>query len=74
MSGILYIEKATVEATTGQMLLTLTSGGEDFRFHLPAHIGLMFRQSIIEDAWQVCCAPDASVVPIRPTRGKGGKL
>lgn len=73
MSGILYIEKATVEATTGQMLLTLTSGGEDFRFHLPAHVALGFRHMVIEDTWQVCCIPDADVVPIRPTCGKGGK-
>lgn len=73
MGGVLYIEKAMVEATTGQMLLTLTSGGEDFRFHLPAPIALDFRHRIIEDTWQVRCIPDADVVPIRPTRGKGGK-
>ncbi len=75
MSGVLYIEAASVEATSGQMLVTFASGGEDFRFHLPAHIAIRFRQKIMTDGWQVCCAPDAEVVPIRPKRrGKGGTL
>jgi hypothetical protein len=74
MSGVLYIEAASVEATSGQMLVTFTSGGEDFRFHLPPHVAIKFRQKIIADGWQVCCAPDAEVVPIRPARRKGGKL
>lgn len=73
MAGILFVEDATVEATTGQMLLTLTSGGEDFRFHLPAHIAIRFRQKVMADGWQVCCAPDAEVVPFRRKRVKGGQ-
>jgi hypothetical protein len=56
------------------MRVTFTSGGEDFRFHLPAHVALKFRQRIMTDGWQVCCAPDAEVVRIRPARRKGGKL
>ena len=74
MSGVLYIEAASVEATSGQMLVTFTSGGEDFRFHLPAHVALKFRQKIMADGWQVCCAPDAEVVPIKPPRRKGGEM
>jgi hypothetical protein len=74
MSGVLYIEAASVEATSGQMLVTFTSGGEDFRFHLPAHVALKFRQKIMTNGWQVCCSPDAEVVPIRPTHRKGGRL
>jgi hypothetical protein len=74
MSGILHIEAASVEATSGQMRVTFTSGGEDFRYHLPAHVALKFRQRIMTDGWQVCCAPDAEVVRIRPARRKGGKL
>ena len=73
MSGILYIEAASVEATTGQMLVTFKSGGEDFRFHLPANVALLFRQRVMEDGWQVCCAPDASALPFRPTRKTGGR-
>lgn len=74
MSGVLYIEAASLEATSGQMLVTFTSGGEDFRFHLPAHIALTFRHKVMTDAWQVCCGPNADVVQIKPTRRKGGKL
>ena len=66
MNAILYVKDAAVEATTGQMLVTFNSGGELFRFHLPAHIALKFRQVIIKDAWQVCCAPDADVVQLKP--------
>jgi hypothetical protein len=40
MSGVLYVEAATVEATTGRMLVTFRSGGDDFRFHLPANVAL----------------------------------
>ena len=68
MSGILYIDGASVEATSGQMLVTFTSGGEDFRFHLPGHVALKFRHKVMADGWQVCCIPDAEVVPIRPSR------
>lgn len=73
MSGVLYIEAATAEATTGQMLVTFTSGGEDFRFHLPAHIALSFRHKVMTDAWQVCCAPDAEIVSLKPKARTGGR-
>ena len=68
MAGILFVEGAAVEATSGQMLLTLTSGGEDFRFHLPANVAIRFREMILVDGWQVLCAPNAEVVPFRPKR------
>ena len=68
MSGVLYIEEAAVEATTGHMLVTFKSGGDAFRFHLPAHVALKFRHVIMRDAWQVCCAPDADVVKFRSRR------
>jgi hypothetical protein len=58
MSGILHIDEAMVEATTGHMLVTFMSGGEAFRFHLPGHVALRFRQSVMRDAWQVCCVPN----------------
>ncbi len=73
MSGLLYIEAVSVKATSGQMLVTFTSGGEDFRFHLPAHVAIGFRHKVMTDAWQVCCAPDAEVVPLKPHARKGGK-
>ena len=63
MTGILFVEGAAVEATSGQMLLTFTSGGEDFRFHLPANLAIRFREKILADGWQVLCAPNAEVVP-----------
>ena len=66
MSGVIYVDEAKAEATTGRMLITFNSGGELFRFHLPAHVALMFRQAIMRDAWQVCCVPDADVVQLRP--------
>ncbi|HUE80294.1 MAG TPA: hypothetical protein VMN38_11780 [Sphingomicrobium sp.] len=68
MSGVLYVEAAAVEATTGRMLVTFSSGGDDFRFHLPAHVALKFRHSVLQDTWQVCCAPDAEVVTFKPKR------
>jgi len=71
MNGILYIDEASADATTGHMLVTLKSGGDSFRFHLPGNVALKFRQAIIEDAWQVCCAPDAEVVRFRPKQKKG---
>lgn len=70
MSGVLYVEAAVVEATTGRMLVTFSSGGEDFRFHLPANVALKFRNSVMRDAWQVCCAPDAEVVKLDPKHGR----
>ena len=68
MNGVLYIDRADVEATTGHMLVTFKSGGDAFRFHLPGHVALMFRQTIMRDAWQVCCAPDAEVVKLKTKR------
>lgn len=65
MNGVLYIERAEIEATTGHMRVTFSSGGDAFRFHLPAHVALRFRQSVMQDAWQVCCAPDAEVVKFK---------
>ena len=68
MTGILYIDEASVQATTGHMLVKFKSGGDEFRFHLPASVALLFRQRVMADAWQVCCAPDAEVVPFRSKR------
>ena len=73
MNGILYIDEASADATTGHMLVTFKSGGESFRFHLPGNIALKFRRTIIEDTWQVCCAPDAKVVELRPKRRRARK-
>lgn len=73
MNGVLYIERAEVEATTGHMLVTFNSGGDAFRFHLPAHVALRFRQSVMQDAWQVCCAPDAEVVKFKPKQKRRPK-
>jgi len=61
VSGVLYAEGAKAEATTGHMLVTFTSGGEEFRFHLPANVALKFRQSVITDTWQVCCTPSEPI-------------
>ncbi len=73
MSGVLYVERTAVGATTGHMLVTFESGGDEFRFHLPAHVALRFRQAVMRDGWQVCCAPDAEVVKLQPKRGKRPK-
>lgn len=73
MNGVLYVEEATADATTGHMLVTFKSGGDAFRFHLPAHVALRFRRAVIQDAWQVCCAPDAEVVSLRPKRRRRDK-
>lgn len=51
MNGVLFIDRAEVEATTGHMLVTFKSGGDAFRFYLPGHVALMFRQAIMRDAW-----------------------
>ena len=72
MNGILYIDETAVEATTGHMLVTFKSGGDAFRFHLPAHVALRFRQAVMQDAWQVCCAPDAEVVALDSKRRPKG--
>jgi hypothetical protein len=73
MNGVIYVENAKVEATTGRMLVTFTSGGDQFRFHIPAHVALMLREAIMRDAWQVCCAPDADVVHLKPVRRRKAK-
>ena len=44
MNGILYIDEASADATTGHMLVTLKSGGDSFRFHLPGNVALKFLQ------------------------------
>lgn len=74
MNGILHVDDTRVEATTGHMLVTFTSGGDAFRFRLPASVALLFRQAVMRDAWQVCCAPDAEVVRIARKRPRKGKL
>ena len=68
MTGVLYTEGASVDSASGRMLVTFTSGGEDVRFHLPANVAVLFRQKIMTDGWQVCCAPNAEVVPIKSKR------
>lgn len=73
MNGIVFVEATAVEATTGQMLVTFKSGGDAFRFHLPAHVALRFRQSVMRDAWQVCCAPDAEVIELKQKRTRKRK-
>jgi hypothetical protein len=70
MSGITFVDSTTVEATTGHMLITFGSGGENIRFHLPAHVAIRFRQAMLKDGWQILCAPDAEVVPLKPGSGK----
>jgi hypothetical protein len=67
--GIIHADGATAEATTGHMLITFTSGGEAFRFHLPGSVALRFRNSIMRDAWQVCCVPN-DPIPFKPKRRK----
>lgn len=68
MSGVIYVEATAVEATTGHMLVTFKSGGDAFRFHLPAHLALRFRHAVMQDAWQVCCAPDSEVIELKRKR------
>lgn len=71
MAGIIHVDGAAVEATSGQMLLTLQSGGDDFRFHIPPHIALELRQRIMRDGWQVLCVPDADVVALHARKARG---
>jgi hypothetical protein len=73
MTGIVFVEATAVEATTGHMLVTFESGGDAFRFHLPAHVALRFRQAVMQDAWQVCCAPDAEVIELKRKRTRKRK-
>lgn len=62
---IAYVDAFEVEATSGRMLVTFKSGNDELRFHIPAHLALRFRHRVIEDAWQVCCAPNAEVVKFK---------
>lgn len=73
MNGITFVEKAAVEATSGQMLITFTSGGDAFRFHLSPHVALAFRTLMLRDGWQIVCAPDAEVVKFKKRGKKGGR-
>jgi hypothetical protein len=68
MNGLLYVEATEVEASSGRMLVTFQSGGDAFRFYIPADVALLFRQRVLEDAWQVCCAPNAEVITLKPKR------
>jgi hypothetical protein len=52
------------------MLVAFESGGDAFRFHVPAHVALLFRHRIMADGWQVCCAPDAEVVSLAARRAR----
>lgn len=70
MAGIIHVDAATVEATSGHMLITLESGGDQFRFHLSAHVALRLREVIMRDGWQVCCAPDAEIVSLAARRAR----
>ncbi|WP_448658295.1 hypothetical protein ACPVPU_12600 [Sphingomonas sp. CJ99] len=70
MTGIIYTEAADIDATTGRMLVTFTSGGTEYRFHIPADVALRFRHQIMTDGWRVCCAPDADVVSLAARRAK----
>ena len=72
MNGILYVDGASASATSGHMLVTFKSGDDSFRFHLPGNVALKFRQSILQDTWQVCCAPDAEVVRLKPKHNDKG--
>ena len=65
MHGITHVDDTKVEATSVHMLVTFHSGGDVFRFHSPAHIALRFRNAVMRDAWQVCCAPDAEMVEFK---------
>jgi len=71
MAGVILTDAAKVEATSGKMVITFSSGGDDFRFHLPPHVALGFRDTVMRDGWQVCCAPNAEVVRLK--RKGGGK-
>lgn len=70
MAGILYTEAAAIDANSGRMLVTFTSAGEDFRFHLPAYIALLLRERILRNGWQVCCAPNAQTVSLSARRAQ----
>lgn len=70
MAGIIHVDGTTVEATSGQMLVTFESGGEAFRFILPKDVGVGFRTKLLVDAWQVLCFPDAEVVSLAARRAR----
>ncbi len=66
MNGIVFVESATTKATAGHMLLTFKSGGDAFRFHLPAHLALVFAHAMVRDACQNCGAPGADIIKFSP--------
>ncbi|HVI05893.1 MAG TPA: hypothetical protein VM711_07360 [Sphingomicrobium sp.] len=68
MNGTLYVDGTSVEATSGRMLVTFRSGGDEFRFHLPANVAITFRANLMRDGWQVMCAPNAEVVKFKLKR------
>lgn len=70
MAGIIYADTATIEATSGHMQVTFSSGGDQFRFHLPAHVAINLREKVMRDGWQVLCAPDAEVVALSARRAR----
>jgi hypothetical protein len=70
VTGVLYIDAASVEATTGRMLITFKSGGDAFRFHPPPNVALRFRETIMKEGWQVLCAPDAELVQFPSAKAK----
>ena len=73
MSCVIYVEETALEASTWHMLVTFKSGGDALRFHLPAHLALRFRHAVMKDAWQVCCAPGAEVIEVKPKRTRKHK-
>jgi hypothetical protein len=68
--AITYVDGAAVEASSGRMLLTLMSGGDKLQFHIPAHIALTLRHTIMRDGWQVHCAPNAETVSLAAVRAR----
>lgn len=70
MAGVIHVDGATVEASSGHMLVTFESGGDAFRFMLPKDVGVSFRTKLMLDAWQVLCFPDAEVVSLAARRAR----
>lgn len=61
MSGIIYVEQTSIEAATDHMLLTFSSGGDEFRFRLSRHLALRFRLEVQRESWPVEAAPDCEI-------------
>lgn len=70
MAGIIHTDTVNVEATSGHMLVSFTSGGDEFRFHLPKHVAIHLREKVMRDGWQVLCAPDAEVVSLAARKAR----